>query len=143
MKGLGMLLLIVGCVTAAIGLVQLEKLPASNARRLQIAERYTEGLQGLSWLKTPPVDTPECRSSWHIYCVQCERRDDLNVYLQDKGIGTGVHYMPIHLYPCYGNVPHLPTAERVFKRILSLPMHPGLSDQDIDYVIDCMRSFPA
>jgi dTDP-4-amino-4,6-dideoxygalactose transaminase len=89
------------------------------------------------------MDTPESKSSWHIYCIQCEQRDDLNIYLKDKGIGTGVHYRPIHLYRCYGNIPHLPTAERAFKRILSLPMHPGLSDEDVDYVIDCIRAFPA
>jgi len=130
-------------IIAAIGLVQLRKLPVTNARRREIAERYTEGLKDLPWLKTPPMDTPEFKSSWHIYCIQCDRRDDLSVYLQSKGIGTGVHYKPIHLYPCYGNIPHLPKAERVFKRILSLPMHPGLSDQDVDYIIDCIRAFRA
>ena len=129
-------------IAAAIGLVQLEKLPAGNARRSAIAERYTAGLQGLSWLQTPPMDTADYRSSWHIYCIQCQQRDDLNVYLQERGIGTGVHYKPIHTYHCYGNIPSLPAAERVYQKILSLPMHPGLSDQDVDYVIDSIRSFP-
>lgn len=128
-------------ITAAIGLVQLKKLPASNRRRAQIAERYTEGLKDVSWLQTPPMDTAESKSSWHIYCIKCDRRDDLNVYLDSKGIGTGVHYRPIHLYKCYGNTPHLPVAERLFPRILSLPMHPGLSDADVDCVIECIRSF--
>ncbi len=130
-------------IMASIGLVQLKKLPASNARRREIAECYTEGLQGLAWLKTPPMDTPEYKSSWHIYCIQSEKRDELATYLQDKGISTGVHYKPIHLYRCYGNTPHLPVAERIFQRILSLPMHPGLSDQDVDYIVDSIRAFPA
>lgn len=128
-------------ILAAIGLVQLKKLPACNARRREIAEQYTAGLQGLPWLRTPPMDTPDSKSSWHIYCIQVEGRDDLNVHLQESGIGTGVHYRPIHLYSCYGNRPWLPVAERVYERILSLPMHPGLSDDDVDFVIEKTRAF--
>ncbi len=130
-------------IAAALGLVQLRKLPASNERRCEIADRYTEGLSGLPWLKLPPGDTPDVKSSWHIYCVQVERRDDLAAYLQEHEISTGVHYKPIHLYRCYGNTPHLPVAEEVFQHILSLPMHPGLTDDDVDYVIDTIRDFPA
>jgi len=128
-------------IAAAIGLVQLRRLPATNARRRQIAEMYTAGLSDLPWLQTPRMDTPDSISSWHIYCIQVEGRDDLNVYLQEKGIGTGVHYKPIHLYACYGNRPHLPQAEAAFERILSLPMHPGLSDEEVEYVIESIRSF--
>lgn len=130
-------------IAAAIGLVQLRKLPETNARRRRIAEMYTEGLADLPWLQTPPVDTPDSQSAWHIYCIQAEGRDDLNVYLQGKCIGTGVHYKPIHLYSCYGNRPSLPVAEAVFARILSLPMHPGLSDDDVHFVVDTIRSFRA
>jgi len=128
-------------IMAAIGLVQLRKLPAANARRRQIAEMYTAGLSYLPWLKTPPMDTPDSQSAWHIYCIRVEGRDDLNVHLQERGIATGVHYSPIHQYTCYGNRPCLPVAESVAKRILSLPMHPGLSDQDVNCVIDAIRAF--
>lgn len=128
-------------IAAAIGLVQLRKLPATNARRRQIAEMYTAGLSDLPWLRTPAMDTADSISAWHIYCIQVEGRDDLNVYLQERGIGTGVHYKPIHLYACYGNRPHLPQAESAFERILSLPMHPGLSDDDVQQVIEAIRSF--
>ena len=129
-------------IAAAIGLVQLAKLPTSNARREQIARRYTEGLRDLPWLQTPPEDTAESKSSWHIYCIQCDYRDDLSVFLQTNGIATGVHYKPIHLYACYGNRPRLPIAEFLFNRILSLPMHPGLTDDEVSYIIDTIRSFP-
>ena len=129
-------------LTAAIGLVQLRKLPAMNARRLEIVKRYQEGLGGLPWLQTPPGDTPESKSAWHIYCVQVANRDDLNVCLQEKGIGSGVHYKPIHLYRCYGNRPHLPVAEETFKRILSLPMHPGLSDEEVTLIVETIHAFP-
>jgi perosamine synthetase len=129
-------------IVAAIGLVQLGKLPTMNHRRLQIAERYTQELDDLPWLQTPPMDSETSKSSWHIYSVQCDLRDDLASFLQEKGIGTGVHYKPIHLYPCYGKRPSLPVSERVFKRVLSLPMHPGLTDDDVSHIIETIRSFP-
>jgi perosamine synthetase len=128
-------------IAAAIGLVQLSKLNRMNARRREIAQHYTEGLSDLPWLELPPGDTADSISSWHIYCVQCDCRDDLNVFLEQKGIGTGVHYRPIHMYKCYGNRPCLPRAQKTFRRILSLPMHPGLSNSDVDYIVDSIRAF--
>ena len=128
-------------ITAAIGLIQMRKLSSMNARRREIAERYSDGLGDLSWLQIPPKDTAESISSWHIYSIQCEQRDDLQVFLQEKGIGTGVHYKPIHLYSCYGNQTRLPVAERVFQRILSMPMHPGLTNDEVNYIIETVRSF--
>jgi perosamine synthetase len=133
-------------IMAAMGLVQLRKLDAHNERRRVIAEQYTAGLSDLPWLCMPPMDTDEIKSSWHIFWIQCAgpvgTRDNLNVFLQNRGIGTGVHYSPIHLYRCYGNTPYLPTAERVFTNLLSLPMHPGLSDDEVQFVIESIRAFP-
>lgn len=126
-------------ISASIGLVQLSKLDQMNLRRRQIAEKYTDGLS--SKVKTPTMDTNSSESSWHIYCIKCKQRDKLSVYLKDKGIMTGVHYKPIHLYKCYGNIPDLPNAERYFEEILSLPMHPGLTDNDVDTVIEAVNSF--
>lgn len=128
-------------IAAAIGLVQLKKLTAMNVRRREIAVSYTEGLSDLPWLQLPPADTADSISAWHIYCIQCDARDDLNSFLSQRGIGTGVHYRPIHQYRCYGNRPSLPNAEKAFRRILSLPMHPGLSDSDVDCVIESIRAF--
>jgi dTDP-4-amino-4,6-dideoxygalactose transaminase len=128
-------------IAAAIGLVQLSKLDAMNGRRREIVQSYNDGFKDLSWLQLPPPDTAESKSSWHIYCVQCDQRDELNAYLTERGIGTGVHYRPIHMYKCYGNRPHLPVAEEVFTRILSLPMHPGLSDGDVNLIVDTIRGF--
>lgn len=129
-------------IAAAIGLVQLRKLDAMNARRREIKRLYNEGLRDLEWIQLPPDDTAESKSSWHIYCVQTEARDELNAYLEQKGIGTGVHYRPIHTYKCYGSQPQLPKAEQTFERILSLPMHAGLTNQEVDYIVDAIRSFP-
>ena len=128
-------------IAAAIGIVQLKKLENMNERRKEIARKYTDGFKNVDWIETPPEDTEEYRSSWHIYCIKCEKRDELSQWLAGRGIIVGVHYQPIHLYSCYGNTPHLPVAEEVFKEILSLPMHPGLSDKDVDTVINAVLEF--
>lgn len=130
-------------IQAAIGLVQLKKLASMNARRREIARMYTGAFRDIKWIETPPEDTEDYKSSWHIYCIKVNSidRNDLSAYLEKNGIGTGVHYKPIHMYPCYGNKPHLPVAEKVSKKILSLPMHPGLSDADIKRITEMIRSF--
>ena len=128
-------------IMATIGLVQLSKLDRMNARRKEIAKKYSEEFKGIDWIEIPLDDNAGYKSSWHIYCIKVERRDDLSVYLQENGIATGVHYKPIHLYKCYGNRPSLPVAEQVFQRILSLPMYPGMSDEDVERVIDTVISF--
>lgn len=126
---------------AALGLVQLKKLEEMNSRRTEIAKRYSEAFRGLEWVVEPPEDDDVFRSSWHIYWIRVPKRDELTVFLKECGIISGVHYYPIHLYRCYGNVVSLPVAERVSKEIISLPMHPGLSDDDVERVIQGIIDF--
>ena len=128
-------------IQAAIGLVQLRRLQATNARRAEIARRYTAGFDGLAEVIPPPSDDECHKSSWHLYCIRCVDRDDLSLFLRDAGINTGVHYKPIHTYKCYGSRPYLPVAESVFPRILTLPMYPDLTDEQVDYVIEKVREF--
>ena len=128
-------------IAAAIGLVQLRRLDSMNARRREIAGRYSEAFADYDFMETPPADTADFESSWHIYCLKTPERDDLCSFLQAKGIATGVHYTPIHLYSCYGNKPHLPVAEEVFKRIVSLPIYPDMTDADIQQVIDAITEY--
>lgn len=128
-------------IQAAIGLVQLAKLDAMNGRRREIAHLYDRELADIPQLTLPLRDDDTYRSSWHIYHVKAQRRDSLSEYLADKGISTGVHYKPIHLYACYGNRPVLPVSEKAFESILSLPMHPGLSDDDVARVCETIREF--
>jgi perosamine synthetase len=128
-------------IGASIGLVQLAKLDAMNARRREIAVRYTTGLADVSEVETPPPDGAGSLSSWHLYWIKCRHRDDLSAWLQEQGISTGVHYRPIHTYRCYGDQPSLATAERLFPLILSLPMHPGLTDNDVDRVVQAITAF--
>jgi perosamine synthetase len=128
-------------IMAAIGLVQLSKLEMMNSRRKEIAKIYSEAFRDVEWIEIPPDDNDEYKSSWHIYHIKVDRRDELSIYLQENGIATGVHYKPIHLYSCYGNRPVLPVAEKTFLRILSLPMYPGMSNEDVEKVIDTVTSF--
>lgn len=130
-------------INAAIGLVQLRKLDAMNARRREIVKMYDEAFAEMPWIETPPKDDATFRSSWHLYCVKVPDRDDLSVFLKDRGVATGVHYKPIHLYRCYGNKPSLPVAESVFRRILTLPMYPDMTDDDVNTVTGTVREFYA
>jgi perosamine synthetase len=128
-------------IQAAIGLVQLNKLQAMNQRRREIVARYYERLQDIPGLEVPVRDDETHESSWHIFHIKCDERNRLARSLAEQGISTGVHYKPIHFYSCYGNRPTLPVAEKAFQRILSLPLHPGLSDADVEVVCEAIRRF--
>jgi perosamine synthetase len=129
-------------IAAAIGLVQLRKLDAANQRRRQIVSMYNELLAGI--VATPPLDRPPLRCAWHLYHIRTRYRDDLAAHLASRGICTGVHYYPIHLYPCYGPEPArpcLPVAEDAFAQILTLPLFPDLADDQVRHVAESIRDF--
>jgi perosamine synthetase len=128
-------------IQAALGLVQLGKLAAMNGKRRALVDAYYEQLREVAQIEMPLDDDATHRSSWHIFHIKCERRNQLSRYLLEQGITTGVHYKPIHLYSCYGNRPSLPVAEAAFERILTLPLHPGLTLGDVDLVCDTIKLF--
>ncbi|MFH1135060.1 MAG: DegT/DnrJ/EryC1/StrS family aminotransferase [Pseudomonadota bacterium] len=128
-------------IHAAIGLVQLHKLEESNGRRRRIVGMYREGFRDLEELTMPPEDGGDYVSAWHLCEVQVERRNDLSLFLRENGVATGVHYKPIHLYRCYGNQPILPTAEKVFPRLLTLPLYPDLTDGEVAFIIEKVIEF--
>jgi dTDP-4-amino-4,6-dideoxygalactose transaminase len=137
---------------AAIGLVQLKKLDQFNSTRKRNAEHLTGKLKGIQGLTTPN-NTPG--HVFHQYTVRVAgvdgsqggdcRRDDLVTYLGEKGIGTGVYYpIPIHKQPLYrklGFDDSLPVAERFAREVLSLPVHPAVSEADLDYIIETMKEY--
>ena len=112
-----------------------------NRRRREIVAMYYEQLKDIPQVELPTRDDARHRSSWHIFHIKCDDRNRLASHLGEKGITTGVHYKPIHFYSCCGNRPSLPVAEKAFERILSLPLHPGLSDADVGMVCKTIRSF--
>ncbi len=128
---------------AAVGLVQLEKMPQMQAKRLELVQCYYRGLQSLEergLLKRPPITRG---SSWHLFYIRSKRRDELAAFLKTRDIATGVHYRPIHLYPCYGVNYHLPVAERVWLELLSLPLFPDLTLGEVDFICDSIKEFYA
>lgn len=130
-------------VAAAIGIAQLAKLERLNDRRRELVARYDEKLKGLPWLQTPATETGPGRSSWHIYHVRTERRDELIAQLKKHDIAPGVHYYPAHLHPYYASRgdARCPVAERVWKKILTLPLFPDLTEQQVDDICGAVRSF--
>lgn len=128
-------------INAAIALVQLRRLAETNGKRRSIVEKYNERLAGLDWIERP-VEQPEVESSWHIYYVKVPRRDELLTFLKSRDIAPGVHYYPIHMHPFYApKAAPCPVAERIWTRLLSLPIYPDMTDDQLDQVVDAMRAF--
>lgn len=128
-------------INAAIGLVQLEKLEQSNARRQKIVSYYNERFADLDWLERPVEKSYTC-SAHHAYVVKLDDRDDLITHLQKRRISAGVHYFPNHLYSMYRCFKaDIPVTERVWRRLATLPLYPGMSDSDVERVVDGVRSF--
>jgi dTDP-4-amino-4,6-dideoxygalactose transaminase len=129
-------------VAAAIGRAQLEKLPDYVAARREHARQLTERLGGMSAV-APPFDPPHTRHAYHQYTIRCADRDELRTYLEESGIDTGVYYpTPIHEQPAYDHVDaDAPVAEQTAEEVLSLPVHPGLSTDDVRTIATIVQSY--
>lgn len=136
-------------VQAAIGLHQLDRLAGFQKRRREVVAAYEKGFQDLTALQLP-VERPEVESSWHLYVIRLnldQLRIDRNAFIEElktRNIGTSVHYLPVHMHPFYrdkyGYKPEdCPVAADAFSRMLTLPLHPGLADQDVQDVIEAVR----
>ncbi len=127
---------------AAILRVKLKYLDQWNEARRERAGLYTELLRTV----TPPCDKVYGQPVYHLYVVQCKRRDELAAHLQARGIGTAIQYpYPIHLQPAYANLGYRPgsflVAERLAREILSLPLYPELSLDDVRAVAEAVNEF--
>lgn len=123
---------------AAFLRVKLPLLDAANARRREVAARYSAGIQALG-AKLPLV-MDGATSAWHLYVVRDERRDVLQQKLADKGIATLIHYpVPPHLQPAYSGLGYrkgdFPIAERIHEEVLSLPIGPTISAVEVGYIL--------
>lgn len=128
-------------IQAALGLSQLERLGQFIARRNEIAARYRTALADAP-LTLPPAAPPGWTHGYHLFAVQVDDRARVFARLSDAGIGVQVHYVPIHRQPVYADLAQgtddLPNAEAAYQRLISLPMHPTLTDVDQDRVIDVL-----
>ena len=112
-------------------------------QRRSHAARYRTGLEAIVDL---PVDDSKRFHTYHLFVIQCPRRDELKAYLKENGISSAIHYpIPIHLQPACAHLGYgqgsLPVTEAQAKRILSLPVHHLLGDDQIDFVIERIRAF--
>ena len=131
---------------AAVLRVKLEHLDVWNERRCSVAARYLDGLTGTGLvLPTVPTDAEQV---WHLFVVRTPRRDELRAALADAGIETGVHYpLAAHRQPVFAGLGidpgSLPVSERLQHEVLSLPIGPHLTDEQVDHVVDRIRAFDA
>jgi len=132
-------------ITAALGLVQLAKLKRTNSRRRYLAKRYNRLLSDIEWIEKP-VEKDYAYSSWHNYVIKVANPDDRNPlmeHLKSQGISTGMHYIPNHLYQMYRPYVKgpLPVTETVWKKLITLPLFPDLSNEQQDMIVDTIRSY--
>ena len=134
-------------VLCALGLSQLAKLERFMARRRAIADRYDRGLKELAPTVRPVPRNAGGDSGWHLYVALIDfdeagvSRAQTMRALSALGVGTQVHYLPVHLQPYYRRLDpglELPGAQDYYRRALSLPIYPSMSDEDVDHVVDSL-----
>lgn len=131
-------------IQAAILNVKLQKLDFWNSRRRAIANKYHNAFSGLDMIL--PVEDNGMVSVFHTYIIQYKHRDELKNYLAEKGIDTKIHYpLPIHYQEAAASLGYkkgdFPVTERQAETILSLPVYPELTDEQVDYVAETIREF--
>ena len=136
-------------MASAMGRVQLKRLPAFWERRQKLAERYHQTLQELP-LILPATALAGDKHSWHLYVLRLQEhvaisRDDVIQKLSDLGIGTSVHYVPLHRQPYwrdrYGLMPEqFPEADKAYQRMFSIPLFTAMSDDDQERIIQALRT---
>lgn len=127
-------------VAASLGLVQLKRLDEMNLKRAKIAQRYNEGFKNNSNIKCLEFDLNR-KSSWHLYVIKVSNRDSLMAKLKDTGIGTSLHFIPVHHHPYYKstynyNENNYPAANKAYAESLSLPIFPDMAFEEVDHIID-------
>ncbi|MCK4348297.1 MAG: DegT/DnrJ/EryC1/StrS family aminotransferase, partial [Thermoplasmatales archaeon] len=132
-------------IQAAVLRVKLRYLDKWNDKRREHAKLYNELLENVSGIETQ-VEKDFVKHVYHLYVIRCKRRDELQQYLSSKGVYTGIHYpIPVHLQRAYQHVGYkqgdFPITEKYAKEILSLPMFPELLEDEIKYVVLCIKKF--
>ncbi|GAB4337670.1 MAG: UDP-4-amino-4,6-dideoxy-N-acetyl-beta-L-altrosami ne transaminase [Calditrichia bacterium] len=133
-------------IQASLGLTQLDVAEEAWKKRTKIAERYNTAFREHKALRIPVIKTDR-QTSWHLYVLRINpealtiSRDDFINKLKEAGIGTSVHFIPLYRHPYYrqltnADLKNFPNSEWLFERIISLPIFPGMTEEQIDYVID-------
>jgi perosamine synthetase len=133
-------------IQSAIGIVQLAKCDRMRAARAEIATRYTEEFAKERTLQVPTIGD-NCDSAWHLYVLRLNleeisiTRSEMIEKLGERGIGTSVHFIPLHMHPYYRNAygylaEDFPVASKQYQRYISLPIFPGMTPTQVNYVIE-------
>ena len=133
-------------IQAGILRIKLQHLEAWNDSRRQSARRYRELLDGRTGMAELPVEASWAKAVYHLFVVRVEKREELQAYLGAANIGTGIHYpVPLHLQKAYSHLRYragdFPVADKAATEILSLPMYPGLADEQIKRVCKQLEAF--
>jgi dTDP-4-amino-4,6-dideoxygalactose transaminase len=138
-------------IQCALGLSQLKKLDRFIERRQQITEYYNKAFSGIKWVRCPQHIARDAfspsRVAWHLYVLQFDfpkigkTRAQVMKQLLDVGVGTQVHYIPVHMQPYYRKkygygAGNCPVAEAYYEKCLSLPLFPAMTDREVNLVID-------
>jgi len=131
-------------IQAAVLRVKLRRLDGWNEARRRIADRYNALLADCSVIT--PIEARAARHVYHLYVIRTSHRDELQAYLSERGVATGIHYpIPVHRQPSWRSVScsrtNLPVTERCADEILSLPMYPELDASSIEYVAESINQF--
>lgn len=135
---------------AALGLMQLNRLENMQVRRENIAMLYNEAFSKIDALEIPEINEHTSTHSWHLYIIKINPeicgidRNQFITELNERNIGTSVHFIPVHLMSAYKNkygykTGDLPQTENWFENIISLPLYSSMSNSDVEYVIDCVK----
>lgn len=125
-------------LTAALGLSQMEKLEKNLKRRREIQNKYNLEFKSVKEIEIPPFSYTV---QHYVIRVDEKIRNNLIDYLKEKNIHTSVHYRPLHLFTQFKDESKFPVADKEWKRILTLPVHLNLSDEDINYIIYWVKEF--
>jgi len=131
-------------INASIGIVQLKKQESLKLKRERIANRYSNAFKDEKNIILP-YTKDDRTTSWHLYVIKIDNRDEAIKRLKESGIGCSVHFIPIHKHSYYQKKysykdSDYPVANRVFERSLSLPIYPDMSDKEIEYVIKKVKN---
>jgi dTDP-4-amino-4,6-dideoxygalactose transaminase len=129
-------------MAAGIGIAQLDRIDNLQARRKEIWGTYQRELASVSELITPQEPEPGNRHSYFTYCIRVPKRDELAHHLLGEQIYTTLRYHPLHLNPLYGQMDaRLPNCEQLNADALSIPIHPRMTDTDVEKVMGSVREF--
>lgn len=132
-------------VNAAIGRIQLRRLDGWNEKRRNVAVRYRKALKDIPGIELPPAETSEEMPVYHLFVVRSQHRDRLASHLEANGVEAAIHYpVPIHLQEPYKAMygysdGTFPVSERLAQQVLSLPLHPLISEGEVETVSQLVR----